>query len=297
MKDRFCAPFIKWAGGKKQLLPELGSHIPEGFGKTITKYAEPFVGGGAFLFFLLKKYHLESVYISDINKSLITAYETVRDNVDGLIAQLDRLQEQYIPLEKEARKTFYYEKREHYNQLNKSQNDSLELASLFIFLNRTCFNGLYRVNTKNEFNVPMGEYKNPLICDEQLLKENSEALKNTNIVCANYKESASFIDEKTFVYFDPPYRPLNSTASFTSYSSNGFTDKDQVELASYAKELSNRGVKVLLSNSDPKNADLKDNFFDDLYNDFTIERIFANRNISSTVEGRRKITELLICNY
>ena len=297
MSDRGCAPFVKWAGGKKQLLTELNSHIPEGFGKTITKYAEPFVGGGAFLFLILKTYSLDSVYISDINKSLITTFKIVRDNVDDLIEQLENLQKQYIPLEKEARKTLYYEKRERYNQLIKFQNDGLELASLFIFLNRTCFNGLYRVNAKNEFNVPMGDYANPLICDEQLLREDSEALKKTNIVCANYKDSNTFIDEKTFVYFDPPYRPLNVSASFTSYSSDGFTDKDQIELACYAKELSNKGALILLSNSDPKNTNPDDNFFDDLYNDFKIERIFANRNISSTVEGRKKITELLICNY
>ena len=297
MSDRGCAPFVKWAGGKKQLLPELISHIPEGFGKTITKYAEPFVGGGAFLFSILKAYELEAVYVSDINSSLITTYKTIRDKVDDLVEHLEKLQNQYLNQEKDARKIFYYEKRERYNQLVKAQNNGLELASLFIFLNRTCFNGLYRVNTKNEFNVPMGDYANPLICDEKLLRENSKALKNTNIVCANYKDSSSFIDEKTFVYFDPPYRPLNVTASFTSYAVDGFTDTNQIELADYAKKLSARGVKVLLSNSDPKNANPDDNFFDDLYSDFKIERIFAKRNISSKVEGRKKISELLICNY
>ena len=297
MSDRGCAPFIKWAGGKKQLLAELIEHIPEGFGKTITKYAEPFVGGGAFLFSILKTYNLENVYISDINSSLIVTYKAIRDNVDGLIEHLARLQNDYKSQNQEARKLFYYGKRERYNQLVKTQNNGLELASLFIFLNRTCFNGLYRVNAKNEFNVPMGNYRNPIICDEQLLREDSEALKGINIVCLNYKESSSFIDERTLVYFDPPYRPLNVTASFTSYTTDGFTDKDQIKLANYAKELSNRGAKILLSNSDPKNVSSEDNFFDDLYSDFKIERIFAKRNISSKVEGRKKITELLICNY
>ena len=297
MSDRGCAPFVKWAGGKKQLLPELISHIPEGFGKTITKYAEPFVGGGAFLFSILKTYELEAVYVSDINSSLITTYKTIRDKVDDLVEHLEKLQNQYLNQEKDARKIFYYEKRERYNQLVKAQNNGLELASLFIFLNRTCFNGLYRVNAKNEFNVPMGDYSNPLICDKELLKEDSESLKKTDIVCANYKASSSFIDEKTFVYFDPPYRPLNVTANFTSYAVDGFTDINQIELADYAKKLSARGVKVLLSNSDPKNVNPSDNFFDDLYSDFKIERIFAKRNISSKVEGRKKISELLICNY
>lgn len=297
MNDRGCAPFVKWAGGKKQLIQELSNHIPDGFGKTITKYAEPFVGGGAFLFFILKTYKLEAVYVSDINSSLVTTYKTIRDNVDGLIEYLKNLQNQYLNKEKDFRKNFYYEKRELYNQLVKTQNNGLELASLFIFLNRTCFNGLYRVNGKNEFNVPMGDYVNPLICDEKLLREDSEVLKKTDIVYASYKDSSSFIDEKTFVYFDPPYRPLNVTANFTSYSVDGFTDANQIELANYAKELSNREVKVLLSNSDPKNVNPDDNFFDDLYSDFKIERIFAKRNISSKVEGRKKISELLICNY
>lgn len=297
MNNRGCAPFVKWAGGKKQLLPNLISHIPEGFGKTITKYAEPFVGGGAFLFLIIKSYELEAVYVSDINSSLITTYKIIRDNVDELIEQLTGLQGQFYSQEKDARKTFYYEKRKRYNQLVKAQNNGPELASLFIFLNRTCFNGLYRVNAKNEFNVPMGDYLNPLICDERLLREDSKALKYTNIVCANYKDSSSFIDEKTFVYFDPPYRPLNVTANFTSYAVDGFTDTNQIELANYAKKLLNRRAKVLLSNSDPKNTNPNDNFFDDLYCDFKIERIFAKRNISSKVEGRKRITELLICNF
>lgn len=297
MKERGCAPFVKWAGGKKQLLPELISHLPEGFGKAITKYAEPFVGGGAFLFSILGSYALDEVYVCDINQSLITTYKIIRDNVDNLVESLFILQTQFVPLEKEARKMFYYQKRDRYNELVLTQNNGLELASLFIFLNRTCFNGLYRVNKKNQFNVPMGDYTNPLICDEQLLRKDSEVLKNTNIICANYKESASSIDERTFVYFDPPYRPLNTTASFTSYSSTGFTDKDQIELAHYVTELTMRGAKVLLSNSDPKNNNPNDDFFDDLYSNFRIERIFANRNISSTVEGRKKISELLISNY
>lgn len=288
---------MKWAGGKKQLLPELIAHIPEGFGKTITKYAEPFVGGGAFLFSILCSYNLDAVYISDINKTLITTYKTVRDRVDDLVEELSRLQEQFKSLEKESQKTFYYEKREQYNQLIEKQNDVLKVASLFIFLNRTCFNGLYRVNARNKFNVPMGDYVNPLICDEQLLRNDSKALQNTDIVCADYKKTTSFMDEKTFVYFDPPYRPLNTTASFTSYSSGGFTDKDQIKLANYTRELSINGIKFLLSNSDPKNTSLNDNFFDDLYSEFKIERIFANRNISSKVEGRKKISELLIYNY
>lgn len=288
---------MKWAGGKKQLLPELIAHIPEGFGKTITKYAEPFVGGGAFLFSILCSYNLDAVYISDINKTLITTYKTVRDRVDDLVEELSRLQEQFKSLEKESQKTFYYEKREQYNQLIEKQNDVLKVASLFIFLNRTCFNGLYRVNARNKFNVPMGDYVNPLICDEQLLRNDSKALQNTDIVCADYKKTTSFMDEKTFVYFDPPYRPLNTTASFTSYSSGGFTDKDQIKLANYTRELSINGIKFLLSNSDPKNTNLNDNFFDDLYSEFKIERIFANRNISSKVEGRKKISELLIYNY
>lgn len=256
-------PFLKWAGGKGQLLADIRSSFPKGFGTNITKYAEPFIGGGAVLFDVLSNYELEEVYISDINESLINTYFVIRDNVILLIEKLTQYQNEYIPLDKENRKKYYYNKRNRFNDLNLSDalEDNLEKASLFIFLNKTCFNGLYRVNKKGEYNVPMGDYKNPCICDSENLVNVSNALKKVKIVCADYKESEKFIDDKTLVYFDPPYRPLNITSSFNSYTEFDFTDKEQQELAEYANRLKNKNAKVILSNSDPKNTNEQDTFF------------------------------------
>ena len=212
-------PFLKWAGGKGQLLKEIERYYPFESGKT-TKYAEPFVGGGAVLFDILGKYDLEEVYISDINAELINAYCIIRNNVADLIRMLSDMQDDFIPLDTEHRKAYYLDKRNRFNRLkvNGDKNINLEKAALMIFLNKTCFNGLYRVNKKGLFNVPIGAYKNPLICDENNLMAVSEKLQKVIIVCGDYKKSADFIDEKTFVYFDPPYRPITETASFTAYT-------------------------------------------------------------------------------
>ena len=172
-----------------------------------------------------------------------------------------------------------------------------ELAALFIFLNRTCFNGLYRVNSKGEFNVPQGSYKNPCICDEDNLRAVSEKLQNVQIICGDYKESVKFIDKNTFAYFDPPYRPLTVSSSFTSYTQDGFSDRDQIELARFIDELSKRGVFIVASNSDPKNTNETDDFFDKLYAQHKIFRISASRAINSIGNGRGKINELLIASY
>ena len=293
-----CKPFIKWVGGKGQLLPEISKLYPVELGKTINKYAEIFIGGGAVLFDILNKYKLDEVYISDKNLELINTYETIRDNVDILIKSLKEMEEEYIPLDDESRKVYYYEKRQEYNNLKINiEENNIEKASLFIFLNKTCFNGLYRVNKKGEFNVPMGAYKNPKICDKENLKNVSMALKNVKIIYADYRESESFIDEKTFVYIDPPYRPLNTSSSFTSYTENDFSDKEQIELAEYINDLNKKGAKIVLSNSDPKNNDIDDNFFDELYKNYNINRVKATRMLNSNASLRGAINELLITNY
>ena len=173
----------------------------------------------------------------------------------------------------------------------------MELAALMIFLNKTCFNGLYRVNGKGEFNVPMGAYKNPLICNEENLMAVSQKLQNVKIVCGDYKESASFIDDETFVYFDPPYRPLNKTSNFTSYTEQLFDDNKQLELAKFVQELDNKGALIVISNSDPKNTDESDNFFDDAYSKQNIHRVSATRMINRNSDARGKINELLISNF
>ena len=298
-KDKIeCKPFIKWVGGKGQLLSEINKLYPVELGKNINKYAEIFVGGGAVLFDILSKYKLDEVYISDKNLELINTYKSIRDNVDILIKSLKGMEEQYIPLDNKNRKDYYYKKREEYNSLKiNSEVNNIEKAVLFIFLNKTCFNGLYRVNKKGEFNVPMGAYKKPKICDEENLKNVSLALKKVKIIYADYRESESFIDEKTFVYIDPPYRPLNITSSFTSYTENDFNDKEQIELAEYINVLNKKGAKIVISNSDPKNNDIDDNFFDKLYKNYNINRVKATRMLNSNASLRGAINELLITNY
>lgn len=291
-------PFLKWAGGKSQLLKEIEKYYPFD-NKKITKYAEPFIGGGAVLFDILNKYDLEEVYISDINAELINTYLLIKNSVNDLIDLLEQYQTEYIPLGEENRKAYYLSKREQFNQL-KIQNDNqcdIEKAALMIFLNRTCFNGLYRVNKNGLFNVPIGRYKAPCICDTKNLLAVSRKLEHVNIICGDYKESADFIDEHTFCYFDPPYRPLTNTASFTSYTKEKFNDEAQKELANFVSDMSNKGAKILVSNADPKNADDNDTFFDDIYSGKKIERVDALRMINCQSKNRGKIKELLISNF
>ena len=298
-KDRIeCKPFIKWVGGKGQLLSEINKLYPVELGKNINKYAEIFVGGGAVLFDILSKYKLDEVYISDKNLELINTYKSIRDDVGILIKLLKEMEEQYTSLNNENRKLYYYEKRREYNNLKINiEENNIEKAVLFIFLNKTCFNGLYRVNKKGEFNVPIGTYKKPKICDEENLKNVSMALKKVKIVYADYRESEEFIDNKTFVYIDPPYRPLNITSSFTSYTENDFNDKEQIELAEYINVLNKKGAKIVISNSDPKNNDIDDNFFDKLYKNYNINRVKVTRMLNSNASLRGVINELLITNY
>lgn len=246
--EKRVKPFLKWAGGKGQLLPEIENYYPFENGR-ITKYAEPFVGGGAVLFDILNKYDLEEVYISDINAELINTYLAIRDNIDALIETLYTMQNDFIPLNTDDRKAYYLEKRNRFNDLKASENDnkSIEKATLMIFLNKTCFNGLFRVNRKGLFNVPIGAYKNPMICNEGNLRAVSEKLQKVIIVCGDYRKSAEFIDENTFVYLDPPYRPLSNTASFTAYTENLFNDEEQIELAEFVDNMHKKGAKIVLN--------------------------------------------------
>lgn len=288
----YCKPFLKWAGGKNQLIPEIEKYYPFK-DKKITKYAEPFVGGGAILFDILNKFDLSEIYIGDINTSLINTYINIRDNLDKLITLLESYENEYLPLNKEDRKEYYLTKRAKFN----SDCDKIEKSALMIFLNKTCFNGLYRVNKKGLFNVPMGDYKKPLICDYNNLICVSKKLNNIKIVNADYKKSIDFIDHNTFVYIDPPYRPLTETSSFTSYTEYEFNDNSQIELSRYFDLIHNKGAYILLSNSDPKNVDINDNFFDELYKNYNIKRVNAKRMINSNSNKRGTINELLISNY
>lgn len=294
--EKTVKPFLKWAGGKTQLIDEISKYYLFDNNK-IFKYAEPFVGGGAILFDILNKYDIEYIYISDINSQLINTYKNIRDNINELIYLLKLYENQYINLDINKRKTYYINKRHEFNLLNKNPNYTVNNAALMIFLNKTCFNGLYRVNKKGEFNVPIGSYKNPLICDEKNLFNVSKKLKNINIMCDDYKTSYNFIDKNTFVYFDPPYKPLTQTSNFTSYTQNLFDDNAQIELSKYINKLNKKGAKIVLSNSDPKNINKNDNFFDDIYKGYKIKRVNANRMINCKGNMRTKINELIISNF
>ena len=290
-------PFLKWAGGKGQLLKEIEQYYP--FGNGITKYAEPFVGGGAVLFDILNHYELEAVYMSDINAELINAYRMISNRIDEVVELLSTMQNEYVPMEERNRKIYYLAKRSQFNDLKISCDEkiNIEKAALMIFLNKTCFNGLYRVNRKGQFNVPIGAYKNPLICDETNLRVISEKLKKVIMVCGYYRKSADFIDQNTFVYIDPPYRPLTNTANFTAYTENAFNDKEQIKLAQFVGEMDQKKARIVVSNSEPKNSDLEDDFFENIYSFCNIKRVEATRMINSNSKARGKIKELLISNF
>lgn len=295
-KTIILKPFVKWVGGKSQLIEQIEKMLPTDGKKVLTKYAEPMVGGGALFFSLLSKYDFEELYISDINAELINAYQAVKNDVDNLIAKLNEMQMLFLPMDENGRKYFYYTVRERFNSTTLTEETAMEKAAQFIFLNKTCFNGLYRVNRKGQFNVPMGAYKNPTICDEENLRNIHEALQNVTIVCGDYSLSKSFIDQDTFVYLDPPYRPISETSAFTSYNSDVFDDDEQIRLARFIDEINASGAKIVLSNSDPKNVNPDDTFFDELYKAYQIKRVSATRMINSKSDSRGKINELLICN-
>lgn len=285
-------PFIKWAGGKSQLLDIIREKYP----KQINKYCEPFVGGGAVLLDILANYSPKEVMINDINPELTNVYIQIRDNVSEVITILAKMQEEFWNKDTDDRKKYYINVRTRFNELIKADAQTVEKAALFIFLNKTCFNGLYRVNSKGLYNVPMGSYKKPPICDEKNLRLVSKLIENVEINCGDYSQCEEFIDENTFVYIDPPYRPLNETSSFTSYAKAEFGDEQQIELGRFIETISYKGACIVASNSDPKNTDEDDNFFDEIYHGFVINRIKATRMINSKGSGRGSISELLICN-
>ena len=296
-------PFLKWAGGKTQLLGELEKHLPNEIkvsGK-IKKYFEPFVGGGALFFYLSSYYRIEEAYLSDINKELILTYNVIKNNPMELIEILTDLSDSYIKTD--DKKELFYNVREDFNKAlinfnyENYSDEHIKRASQMIFLNKTCFNGLFRVNKSGEFNVPFAHPENPLICDKNNILNVSKALENTEIVTASYLDSEELIDDKSLVYLDPPYRPLDKKSSFEGYSKLDFDDDSQRELAKYFKNITEKGAKALLSNSDPHNTDPNDNFFDDLYSDYKIDRVEANRFINSKADKRGPINEILVYNF
>lgn len=293
-------PFLKWAGGKRQLISEIEARLPADIDKC-SSYVEPFIGGGAVLFHLLEKRTYEEVHISDLNPELILCYRTLQEDAKGVIKHLSKMIESY-PSEQEDRKDSYYAIREDWNSnvgklSSLSKPKKARRVAQTLFLNKTCFNGLFRVNRKGEFNVPIGSYVNPSFPNSEDLLEVQKALQGVTIHLAPFEECESWVSKDSFVYFDPPYRPLSDTAHFVSYSKDDFNDQDQERLATLFRDLDQKGAKLLLSNSDPKNTVPDDEFFDSLYSEFTIDRVSANRAINSKGLKRGPINELLIRNY
>ena len=288
-------PFIKWVGGKTQLLDEVRKSLPRDFAsRQHVLYVEPFVGGGAVMFWILQAYpNIERAVINDINQELICTYRVIKENVEELIAKLAQIQEEYISLGAKDRKAYFMEKRALFN---KKQTTPVETAALFIFLNRTCFNGLYRVNSKGEFNVPHGKYVNPRICDVDNLRACSSVLQKVEILCGDFAETGRYAGPDTLFYFDPPYKPITETSSFTSYSKEGFGDKEQLRLRDFCDQISQEKALFVASNSDPKDVNPQEDFLDKLYDHFIIKRVSAARMINSDASGRGTISELMISN-
>lgn len=294
--DKTAKPFLKWAGGKTQLISAIGKTLPPNIVQKNFTYIEPFVGSGAVLFWVLNHFpNLKKAVINDINEDLIHTYQTIADRPNELISILQVLQNEYHALEgnEDGKKNYYYQKRALYNARKEEQSGQ---AALFIFLNRTGFNGLYRVNRKNEFNVPMGDYKKPTICDRKNILAVSEALQKVEMLCGDFEQTLNYADNNSLFYFDPPYKPLNETSSFNTYAKEGFNDSEQVRLKNFCSKLDILKHTWILSNSDVKGTDDNDNFFDDLYANFNIQRVEAKRNINANPEKRGKLTELLITN-
>lgn len=290
-------PFIKWVGGKGQLIEQLDAQLPADFGdwEDVT-YIEPFVGGGALLFYMLQQYpNISRAVINDINEDLTTCYATVRDHVEELILSLSDYEQRYLSLQTEdGRKEFFMAARDRYNLKDLTP---IENTTLFFFLNRTCFNGLYRVNKKGLFNVPFGRYANPTICDPATLRRDSQLLQRVEILTGDFESTFDYARGNTLFYFDPPYRPLSDTSSFNDYSKEAFNDDAQIRLKEYCDRIHAAGFRFMLSNSDCKGKDEADNFFDILYGEYHIERVWASRSINANASKRGKLTEILVHNY
>lgn len=297
MKKIIAKPFLKWAGGKTQLITEIERALPHEIINNKFTYIEPFVGSGAVLFWMLNNFpKLEKAIINDINSDLINAFRVIATKPKELISILQIFQDEYHSLEDnlEKRKEYYYIKRDLYNTRGEEKSKQ---AALFIFLNRTCFNGLYRVNKSNGFNVPIGSYKKPTICDSENIMAVSNVLQKVEILCGDYQETLKEANQNTFFYMDPPYKPLSNTSSFNSYAKDEFGDEEQIRLRNFCNRLDQEGYKWMLSNSDVKGKNPDDNFFDDIYSSFSIERVKASRRINANPEKRGELNELLITNY
>jgi DNA adenine methylase len=303
MKETSAKPFLKWAGGKSQLLKQFEPFFPKELkSNQITRYYEPFLGGGAVFFHIIQNFNIHNVFLSDINKDLILAYRVIQNQPGTLIRSLKRIANDYLNKYSGRKSEYFYRIRNLFNN-QKCQSENTKAARL-IFLNKTCYNGLFRQNSKGVFNAPHGRYKNPTIADEENILNVSRVLGKTSLKVSHFTEILKSIKanskeaKATFIYFDPPYKPISTTSSFTAYSKFEFNDDSQQQLAKLFRDLDNLGVKVMLSNSDPKNEDPKNDFFDNLYHGYNIcRKILAKRAISSNANKRGRIRELIITNY
>lgn len=305
-KNFYGKPFLKWAGGKTQLLDEIEKRLPKEIleNKKIESYHEPFIGGGSVFLYLKSNYEIENSIISDINPELILTYKIIQKEPEKLIKYLKTMKQEYLKLDKEKQNEYYLSVRESFNEnvgninYEKTGEKQIKRASQLIFMNKTCFNGIFRLNSEGKFNVPMGKYKNPKIYDKDNIFEVHKILNDNVIIkTQDYLDSEKEMDKNSFVYLDPPYRPLTRTSSFTSYYKTSFDDNDQKILCEYIQRLTKKNVKVMLSNSDPTNADENDDFFEKLYSEQKIDKVKARRNINSNGGKRNKINELIITNY
>ncbi len=303
--NRFGAkPFLKWAGGKKQLLQHFQELYPQQLKEgKIKNYYEPFLGSGAVYFNIVQQYAIEKAWLYDINPELVLTYTVVKKDVSKLVRFLYRYEKEYLKLTITQRREYFYDQRMNYNlqrfnvDYDNYSDNWIARAAQFIFLNKTCFNGLYRVNSKGELNTPAGRYDNPKICDEYNLLAVSKLLEPAIIKNADFRQLKRDLKSEAFVYFDPPYRPISKTAVFKAYSKNDFNDGEQQELAGLFSAVDKKDCFVMLSNSDPKNTNPDDGFFDELYKDFNIVRIPARRTINSNAAKRGNINEIVVTNY
>lgn len=289
--EKNAKPFLKWAGGKTKLIPEISKRLPKLDNIT---YIEPFIGGGSLMFYIAQNFNIKEAIINDINIDVISCYNSIKSEPENLIKKLSNLEEQFHNLETVQEKTDFYS--DIRNKFNLKNLNTLDNATLMIFLNKTCFNGLYRVNKKNQFNVPFNKVLKPTICDEENIMNCHKLLQKVTILNGDYSETLKYSNEDSFFYFDPPYKPISETASFNSYNKESFEDLEQKKLCDFCKLIDSKGGKWLLSNSDMKNVDETNNFFDDMYSDFNIQRIKSKRMINSKGDNRGEIDEVLISN-
>ncbi len=297
MSEIIARPFLKWAGGKTQLLTQIEKALPPEIYSSKFTYIEPFVGSGAVLFWMLNNFpNLKKAIINDVNGDLINSYKIIASNPKDLISILETLQREYHELanNENAQKEYYYKIRNIYNE---RLSDSIKHAAYFIFLNKSGFNGIYRVNKNNLYNVPKGSSSTPPICDKENIIAVSNSLKKVDIMSADFESTINYAGPNTFFYFDPPYKPLSKTSSFTAYSKDDFGDTDQIRLRDFCNKLDKLGYKWMLSNSDLKGKDLNDNFFDEIYSQYIIARVKARRSLNAHGDKRGELNELLITNY